>query len=331
MNELSPSRYLQKLAVKLFNDGDQQSEFIEAICSPQKYPESILWLKEPPADFPFRKADRISWQPDFVDRLEPGQRPGAHEMHELGAYYCLDFSSVFAAQVLSAVGIDGPLVLDLCASPGGKSVFAYRHFRPQMMICNETIGKRLGALTSNLKRCGIQPALVTSRDPKYFAEHFSKAADVVIVDAPCSGQSLLRKGQESGGCFHPATVNLNKNRQRRIIAEASATVAPGGYLAYMTCTFSFEENEGIAEWFLKRFANFEACEVPVLADCRSSLSGVPCYRLWPQRGIGAGSFAALFRNTSAGEREDCDVRGLPVLWSNPEALREDAKGNRRYR
>lgn len=329
MNQAQPSRYLQKIAGKLFVDANERAQFIEAIESPHRYAEAILWLGDRPSMVPFEVVERLDWQPDFVDRIVPGQRPGAQDLHQRGAYYCLDLSSVFAAQVFSAIKGDGLTVLDLCASPGGKSVCAFRMLQPQILVCNETIGKRLGALTSNLKRCVIAPSVAVSRDPKFFAQHFASSADVVIVDAPCSGQSLLRKGQESAGCFHPATVNLNKNRQRRIIAEASSTVAPGGYLAYMTCTFSIDENEEIVEWFLKRFPDFQARAVPLLSEAQSHISEIPCYRLWPQQGIGAGSFAALLQRSCDGERQAFDWRDLPILWSNPESLREESKHYRR--
>jgi 16S rRNA C967 or C1407 C5-methylase (RsmB/RsmF family) len=64
----------------------------------------------------------------------------------------------------------------------------------------------------------------------------------------------------------------------------------------MTCTFSPEENEQVGEWLLKKFPQFEAVPIPVLADHASSLADFPCYRLWPQSGVGAGGFTALFRH-----------------------------------
>jgi 16S rRNA C967 or C1407 C5-methylase (RsmB/RsmF family) len=169
-----------------------------------------------------------------------------------------------------------------------------------MLIANEVIGKRTPQLIANLSRCRIHPAAVSSADTSVLARVCRNAAGAVIVDAPCSGQSLIAKGHENPGCFHPATINLNANRQRRILANAAATVAPGGCLASITCTYSEKENEGNLRWFLHRFPEFAAVSVPVLEPHRSTLSEDPCYRLWPHHSPGAGAFAALLKRTADG-------------------------------
>jgi 16S rRNA C967 or C1407 C5-methylase (RsmB/RsmF family) len=187
-----------------------------------------------------------------------------------------------------------PAVLDICAAPGGKSVFAWRSLRPCLLLSNEVIGKRTAALISNMKRCKLAQSRVISEDSSRLAEKLNAFADVVLVDAPCSGQSLIAKGEESPGCFHPSVINTNSNRQRRILANASATVAAGGRLIYMTCTYAREENEGVIEWFIKKFPQFAPISIPELADFQSELSKLPSYRLWPDLGMGAGAFVAVF-------------------------------------
>ena len=140
-----------------------------------------------------------------------------------------------------------------------------------------------------------------------------KSSDLVIVDAPCSGQSLLAKGEKAPGCFHPTNINKNANRQKRIIANSAQIVAPQGYLAYMTCTYSPEENEQVCEWLLERFPQFKLVEVKHLKNYQSHLTTMPCYRMFPQSGLGAGAFAALFRNTEAGEVNQVDEKRLSEL------------------
>ncbi len=318
------SKLLLKLSQKLFSDTSEQEAFIEALVNPKPYPSCILWLQERPQNFPFTIEPSFPWQPDFIDRLVPQSQPGAHILHDQGYYYCLDFSSVFAASVIQALPIRPNVVIDVCAAPGGKGIFAARRFAPNQLICNETISKRVGMLIGNLKRCQINPAIVLSTDPAHLSLRLSKTADLVIVDAPCSGQSLLAKGEQAAGCFHPLTIRQNTQRQKRILSHAAQLTAPQGYLAYMTCTFALEENEQIGQWFLRKFPQFQPRIVADLAAYQSHLTDLPCYRIWPHIHEGAGAFAMLFQNT------DVDaVNPLPTYlwpgwrWSSKGGMLED--------
>jgi 16S rRNA C967 or C1407 C5-methylase (RsmB/RsmF family) len=297
----SVSQLLLKLSQKLFDDALDRDAFVQALVNPQPYPSCILWLKPRPETMPFVVEPPLPWQPEFVDRIAVGTSPGAHPLHEAGHYYCLDFSSVFAASVLMALPNCPRVAIDVCAAPGGKSIFAWRLLKPEQLICNETIGKRVGMLIGNLKRCGVSPAIALSTDPSHLALRLPQTADLVVVDAPCSGQSLLAKGSKAEGCFHPVTIKQNAQRQKRIVANAAQLVAPGGYLVYTTCTFAPEENEQVGQWLLRKFPQFEARPVEHLTAYQSHLTDVSCYRIWPQTKLGAGAFAMLFRNTGAGD------------------------------
>ena len=305
-----PSRLLEKLALRCFpNEPPAAAAFIEAVVTPRDRTSAILWLDAPPAERPFATLPQLDWQPAFVDRVAADIKPGQHPLHDSGAFYVLDFSSVFAASVVTSILPQTAavnLVLDVCSAPGGKAIFASRALAPKLLLCNEVIRKRCKALISNLARCNVPRSAVLSLDPKPLADRLTGLATLVIVDAPCSGQSLLVKGKPVPGCFHPRTITMNLRRQRRILAEASAAVTPGSFLAYMTCTYSPEENEEVVEWFCERFPEFSPLEVPPLKAFRTHLSELPAYRLWPQSQLGAGSFVTLFtraRFTSAESAE----------------------------
>jgi 16S rRNA C967 or C1407 C5-methylase (RsmB/RsmF family) len=334
-----PSRLLLKLSQRLFAHTDDQSQFVSALSpaaplsTPKSLGSSILWLKTPPDSTLFASYPPLAWQPEFVERLQPEQRPGQHPAHASGDYYCLDFSSVFAAAPLLTLPQQPQRVIDCCAAPGGKSVLAWRMLQPQLLMCNEVIGKRLGMLISNLQRCRIQPAVVMREDVAVLAEHLSGTADLVLVDAPCSGQSLLAKGEKAEGCFHPVTIAHNAKRQKRILANAVALLAPQAYLLYTTCTFSFEENEQVSEWLHLKFPQLQPVAIPFLQDFQSHLTTLPCYRLWPQSGLGAGAFTILWQNT---DRHTIDSGEQPVgqahldsawleqavRWRSPQSLLE---------
>lgn len=309
-----------KLARQLFpEDEARRQAFTEALERGGAQRHALIWMRERPEPPPFQILPPPPWQPAFVDQLVEGQQAGQHPLHEAGSYYCLDMSSVFAASVMSAIALDSPaVVVDVCAAPGGKSVFAWRLLKPARLVANETIRKRTRPLIENLSRCGVSPAVVTSCDPAVLADACGPCAPVVIVDAPCSGQSLIARGKENAGCFHPATINLNANRQRRILAHSARIVAPGGYLVFITCTYAEKENEGNARWFLRQHGDFSAVPVAAMEAHQSHLAGFPCYRLWPQDGIGAGAFAVLFRRAGVIEAGTLPSERLQPVWSSAE-------------
>ncbi len=304
-----PSNLLLKLSRRLFENSAEQERFVEALIHPKPFNPCILWCKQKPV-MSFAVEQPVSWQPSFVDRLSLGEKPGQHPLHQSGYYYCLDFSSVFAASTLLTIQRSVHLVFDMCAAPGGKSIFARMALQPELLLCNEVIGKRIAMLISNLKRCNITPVVVLSKDSGILVELVPSSSEIVIVDAPCTGQSLLAKGGKAPGCFHPTAINKSANRQKRIIANSARLVAPQSYLAYMTCTYSPEENEQVCEWFLERFPQFEPVVIPHLSAYQSHLSTIACYRMWPQELLGAGAFTVLFKNTEEGEAHQIDSNVL---------------------
>ncbi len=85
-------------------------------------------------------------------------------------------------------------------------------------------------------------------------------------------------------------------RQRRVLAAGAACVRPGGNLAYMTCTFSPEENEEVVAWFLARNPGWQAETVASHDEELSSLASFgPAYRLFPHRNVGVGGFTVRLR------------------------------------
>lgn len=300
---MEPSNLLLKLSQRLFSSADDRDSFVNCLIQPTAFDPCILWCHEKPATHPFATQPPLDWQPKFVDRLTPGQKPGQHPLHQTGEFYCLDFSSVFAISGLMTIPSPSHHVFDMCAAPGGKSVFAWRALQPDLLLSNEVIGKRSAALIANLKRCRIRPAIVLRLDSKIVAAEIPQSAQIVVVDAPCTGQSLIAKGGKAPGCFHPVTINTNANRQKRILANSAQVVAPQGYVIYMTCTYSPEENEQVADWFLERFPHFQAVPIPHLNSFQSHLIDLPCYRMFPQSGLGAGAFTVLFQNTLAGNSQ----------------------------
>ena len=289
-----PTRLLRKFAAGLSANLDQQERFINTIVNPARYPQALIWVKPRPHQDVFNIEKPFSWQAEFIDRVSCGQKPGSHEFHQSGKYYCLDFSSIFEVSLSNLVP-ESKFVIDVCASPGGKGIYLWRKFCPEKIVFNEVISKRTAPLISNIRRCGIANAEVISLDSQVLAEKYQEQADLVLVDAPCSGQSLRAKGQDAFGCFDPRIINGNAKRQKRIIANSAKMVKSGGFLLYTTCTFSLEENERVAEWLLEQRQDFKALTYEAYEGYRSDYSEVSCYRLWPFEELGAGGFCVLFQ------------------------------------
>ncbi len=257
----------------------------------------------PTAELPFA-TESVPWHPrgrwvNYADR------PGARLAFAAGDYYVQDAGSLLAL-TLAAIQ-PGETVCDLCASPGGKSTAVLEELGGSgWLLANEAVQSRLPPLQFNLARHGATNYLVSCHDPEPLQRALTDCFDVVLVDAPCSGQSLVGRGKQTAAAFQAATVEHCARRQARILAAAAALVRPGGRLIYSTCTFAFAENEGCLAQFLADHAGWQLGESPELAAWRSpALAG--CYRLWPQRDRCAGAFAALLCKTP--EHEQASAAG----------------------
>lgn len=185
---------------------------------------------------------------------------GNHPLHHSGAFYLQEPS---AACVVEALGIEeGDIVLDMCASPGGKSTQAASKLQNKgLLVSNEFVSSRVKPLCSNIERMGITNAVVTSLRPDVLAEKLPMMFNKVIVDAPCSGEGMFRKESAAIENWSVENVLACAERQLKILNSAAKCVAPGGKMVYSTCTYSYEENEQTVFKFLQQNPDFHL--VPV--------------------------------------------------------------------
>lgn len=298
-----PTPLMRRAAEALFpGDAIEQDHFLRALLDPARRPGAILWTgpRTPGAIGTLSRDSLPDWVPDSIDLVPAGTKVGNSAAYTSGSVYPLDLSSVATGSAMRVAGDSlptGPRVLDLCAAPGGKSLLASVWLQPSLLLANEVEGKRLGMLRHNLARCQVDRVFTQKMEPAQLAALAPEAFHLALVDAPCSGQSLLAKGIENPGCFFPGTVKGNARRQSRILSEAARLVCPGGFLLYTTCTFSPRENEGVIERFLKIDPAWTAVAVRHLEGLRTPHSPLPAYRIFPQGDLGVGGFAALLHRT----------------------------------
>lgn len=196
---------------------------------------------------------------------------------------------------LAACDADAPpvsdrLVCDLCAAPGGKASALLESIGDGFLLANEPIKSRIAPLAYNLARTGSDRYTISSLDPEALATRIGSVFDLVLVDAPCSGQALLGRGKQSLAALSEMQMEHSASRARRILKSAIKLVRPGGRLVLSTCTFAEVENESQVRWMLEQ-SGVSPATVPRLAGYSSDESDCT-YRLWPHRHGCAGSFAA---------------------------------------
>ena len=170
-----------------------------------------------------------------------------------GAYYVQESSGMFLQTVLNQLpGIQNPLIaLDLCAAPGGKSTLIQSVLHPKsVLVSNEIIKTRVQPLIENMLRWGLPNQIITNNDPRQIGQ-LSEIFDLLVVDAPCSGEGLFRRDPMAMKEWSMDQVMLCAGRQQRILSEALPALKPGGFLIYSTCTFNHFENEDIINWLIR--------------------------------------------------------------------------------
>ena len=152
---------------------------------------------------------------------------------------------MFLEQVIVQLDLDKiPIrVLDLCAAPGGKTthLLSLLH-NDSLLVSNEVIKSRQAPLIENVIKWGKENCIVTNNDAKDFSR-LENYFDVIVCDAPCSGEGLFRKDKNAIKEWSEENVDLCSSRQQRIINDVWTALKPGGTLIYSTCTYNEKENE----------------------------------------------------------------------------------------
>ena len=270
----------------------QQLNDYEAFA--QTYPVETSVRLNPFKKFRRSYADRVPWcENGFYLESRPHF---AHDpLWHAGAYYVQEASSMFLEKAIQAIVRSPVLALDLCAAPGGKSTHLLS-LLPQgsLLVSNEVVHSRLSVLRENVLKWGRPDAVITHSDPSRFAS-LKGMFDVVVIDAPCSGEGLFRKDPSARKEWSPKQASLCARRQRRILKDCWPALKTGGHLIYSTCTFAPEENEENIAWFCEEFGA-QSISLPCGWNIEEvKLKSAVGYRFYPHRLRGEGFFMAVLK------------------------------------
>ena len=233
---------------------------------------------------------------------------GNHPAHHAGMLYVQDPGAMAPAECLD-IQPDWR-ILDMCAAPGGKSSQLRNKLGGEgILVSNEIIASRCRILTGNMERLGFRNTVTTCMAPAKLCKIFPQTFDMVMVDAPCSGEGMFRKDENAIDEWSVENVLHCAERQKDILESAAAAVKDGGYIIYATCTFSLEEDEMVVDHFLANHPEFEL--LPVKEAVRAATAdgvafpGCRCEnirearRFYPHKSRGEGQFMAVLHSKSA--------------------------------
>ncbi|MCS7122322.1 MAG: NOL1/NOP2/sun family putative RNA methylase [Archaeoglobaceae archaeon] len=215
----------------------------------------------------------------------------------MGYYYVMDKSSCVPPLVLDPK--PGEIVLDLAASPGGKTTMLSMLMKNRgVVIAVESKEDRIEPLIDNVHRMGAINVAVIKMDGREIGK-LGIEFDKVLLDAPCSGEGVIFKDPERKKTMCAEDIKFCSSLQKELILAAFDVLKPDGILVYSTCTLTPEENEMVVDHLLsKRSAVLE--EIP-FGD-KALNFGNPevnkARRFYPHKHKTAGFFVAKIRKLS---------------------------------
>jgi 16S rRNA (cytosine967-C5)-methyltransferase len=191
-------------------------------------------------------------------RLPPDSRIDDHPDFASGALEVQDEGSQLIALACSPA--DDRRIVDLCAGAGGKSLALAAAASKARILATDTNRSRLGQLPMRAGRAGANIDVRLLNPPRELADLDDQrnSADIVLVDAPCSGSGTWRRSPEGRWRLTPERLEQVTALQTRLLDLGAELVRPGGVLVYAVCSLLTREGEGQAQAFLSRCSSFRA-------------------------------------------------------------------------
>ena len=218
-----------------------------------------------------------------------------------GAYYVQEASSMILDYVVGQIneGSRPKIWLDACAAPGGKTGILAKHLSDHdVLVANEVVSQRRSVLWENLYKAGYKNVFITGEPSSSFTQPF---ANIILVDAPCAGEGMMRKEPEAIRQWSESLVRECSLMQQRIVNDVKNALLPGGYLVYSTCSYSNAENIENVSRFIKN-SSLSSVEINFPEDWNITEIGnndVKGYQLFPHKVKGEGLFVAVLKKETS--------------------------------
>ncbi|WP_407860009.1 16S rRNA (cytosine(1407)-C(5))-methyltransferase RsmF [Enterobacter pseudoroggenkampii] len=239
----------------------------------------------------------------WIERDDEASLPlGSTAEHLSGLFYIQEASSMLPVAALFTDGNSPERVMDVAAAPGSKTTqIAARMGNQGAILANEFSASRVKVLHANISRCGIHNVALTHFDGRVFGAALPEAFDAILLDAPCSGEGVVRKDPDALKNWSVESNLEIAATQRELIESAFHALRPGGTLVYSTCTLNRDENEDVCLWLKANYS--DAVEFlplnDLFASAQEAVTPEGFLHVFPQIYDCEGFFVARLRKTQA--------------------------------
>ena len=260
----------------------------------------------------------VPWCENGFVSSNMSKKMGRSFEHAIGGIYIQAKAPMLAVDVLDPK--PGDRILDLCAAPGGKTTqIAAQMNNTGLIVANESNSKRISSLVGNIERCAVANTVITQTKGTILARYFHNYFDKILVDAPCSGDGILRKDTTFLRYWSPENSKRQAQIQIGLLRAAFHMLRPGGTLVYSTCSLSIDENEHVIMGLIDRYDKNVIMKAPPKIDVpppsdyikkNSYKDALKSIRVWPHIHDSEGAFIARIS------------KATPTQWTKVES---DAK------
>jgi len=304
-----PEEFITLMRASLTDEAELQ-RFLAISQQPLRKSLRVNTLKISVADFLARTAHYgwrltpVPWCAEgfWIERDDESLPLGSVAEHLSGLFYIQEASSMLPVTALFAAAPEAQQVMDMAAAPGSKTtqLAALMHNRGAI-LANEYSASRVKVLHANISRCGVSNVALTHFDGRVFGAALPEQFDAILLDAPCSGEGVVRKDADALRNWTLASTEAIAATQRDLIDSAFHALRPGGVLIYSTCTLNTIENQQVIAWLLARYP--DATEILPLQDlfagAEAALTPEGYLHVFPHCFDSEGFFVARLRKTAS--------------------------------